>query len=174
MDIDRRQLIKGAAAAITAPTLCTLPSPAPATPLDVSKAANVANGLKAYAVGTSGEFNWRAIYARSAEEAEKIWLEEAGIDFEDAPDLDHERHKSWDDKSVVEGDESWFEAGYGSFCDRCSYECFPDDGTQWVAGKSICQDCLTLDDYRICDPEHYRELIEELMWEEYGPALSAN
>ena len=87
-------------------------------------------------------------------------------------DLAAQRVPAWDDKTVIAGDTDWWEAGFGAYCSRCSYETHPDNGGELIHDQIVCQDCLTLADYKVCSPDHYAELIEDLMCEEYGEATA--
>ena len=56
----------------------------------------------------------------------------------------------------------WLREGMGTFCDRCSYECFEAEGTGFAVGdKAVCEDCMTLADWRIVDPKRAAELEAE-------------
>lgn len=78
-----------------------------------------------------------------------------------AVDLDAERVQAWDalDGEPEAGD--WIDAGLGAICSRCGIECFGDDGAHAINRKAVCEECMTLADWDIADPEHAAELRAE-------------
>lgn len=163
-DISRREVLLGAIAVTAAAALPTIPAPAAMAP----------EALPAWAVGTPGEFNFQHIVAKTAEEAEKIfraeWCDDSCEGEEDAPcgacdacclEVNATRVEIWDGKKdTTSGD--WLEAGMGTYCARCSYECFADNGAKPVNGEAVCEECMTLADWDIIDPEHAAELRAEM------------
>lgn len=67
-----------------------------------------------------------------------------------------ERIKTWDGKP--EGSASnadWLNAGMGSNCSRCGYECSSREGTgHAVVCDAVCGDCMTIADWRVVNPKH--------------------
>lgn len=58
---------------------------------------------------------------------------------------------AWDSKQcVTNGD--WIRAGMGTHCTRCGYETTQDGGYA-IGDDAICEDCMTLADWDIVDPE---------------------
>lgn len=74
---------------------------------------------------------------------------------------DAERKPKWDNIIVTGGDATWFNAGMGAGCSRCSEESFADNGDYVVGSNIVCQGCMTIADYEIVDPEHAAELRED-------------
>jgi formylmethanofuran dehydrogenase subunit E len=93
--------------------------------------------LKAYAVGTDGDFNWQAIYAENEEQAKYDWMKE-NTEYGD-PMV--ERHPAWDKKKVVAGDNTWFREGLGTICSKCGYETFIETGGKITRKGILCGDC---------------------------------
>lgn len=170
-DLTRRQaLAMGIGAAVVA-----------AVPASVAAAIPVAEApasdLLAWAVGTPGEFDWQFIRARTADEAIRSFACETvggdGCEDENAdPDgcgdcewcfamgADAERKPMWDDLEQTTNAD-WIRAGMGSLCSRCSYETFPDTGAEIVKEEVVCEECMTLTDWDIVDPERAAELREQ-------------
>jgi hypothetical protein len=117
--------------------------------------------LMAYAVGTPGEYDWQAIKAFSPEEAFREWVISRWGDDKDAPAFDPEyvtRVEKWDGiKAVSPAD--WFDADFGHCCERCGYETHPDMGGRVVAGDVVCEECLTISDRALVDPD---DVVEDL------------
>lgn len=115
-----------------------------------------------WAVGTYGEYNWMAVAAPSREGAVKAFLDLAGYEDEaeyEAP-LDVQRCASWD---VLKGEPSpgdWLRAGMSHVCSRCNFEISFCDGRA-VADEAVCDDCMTLADWDIVDPEYAAEIRED-------------
>jgi hypothetical protein len=155
-------LALGAAAAVAA----AIPAQAAAP---VSQAAT-----PAWIVGTPGEYNWQAIFAKTEEEAIRLWVEEEtgleGCERGEASDdcdcefccslysdLDAERVKEFDGKTdITPGD--WLSAGKGHICSRCGYETSRDEGGKAIGKEAVCSDCMTLADWDIVDPERAAEI----------------
>lgn len=153
MNISRRQLLLGASSVAAGAILAPLASQLPATAQTPSTVA--------YAVGTPGEYDWQAIRAFSPEDAFREWaISKWGAD-EDAPAFDPEyvtRVDQWDELSTVNpGD--WLDAGLGHICERCGYETHPETGGRSVAGEVVCEECLTIPDRVIVDPQ---DVVEDL------------
>jgi hypothetical protein len=162
--LSRRELLIGAAAMAAVANIPTLPDVAAPTEI-----------IPAWAVGTPGEFNWQHIVARTAEEAERIfraeWCDDSCEGEEEAPcgecdactlDIDATRVKAWDGKTDIFSAD-WLDAGLGTYCSRCSYECFADNGAKNVNGEAVCEECMKLADWDIVDPEYAAELRDEAL-----------
>ncbi|WLA80375.1 twin-arginine translocation signal domain-containing protein [Bradyrhizobium elkanii] len=162
-DLSRRDLLVGAAAVAAAVNIPAI-VPAPIAAAEV---------IPAWAVGTPGEFNWQHVVARTADEAKRIfraeWVTDSCEGEEDSPceecefctlDVDVQRVHVWDGKRDVVGAD-WLDAGLGTYCGRCSYECFADNGAKNVNGEAVCEECMKLADWDIVDPEYAAELRAE-------------
>ena len=157
MLIHRRELLVGTAALAVSASIPVLPSLA--APTEVTPA---------WAVGTPGEFNWQHVIAKTADEAERIFRAE-WCDFEceeDTPcgecegctlEVVPERKPMWDGLlNPTSGD--WLRAGCGTYCSRCSYETFPEECGHAVGNEAVCEECMTLADWDIVDPERAAEI----------------
>lgn len=117
-----------------------------------------------WAVGSPGKWNWQPIAADTLEEAIRIYAEDNGYINEDdeiETELDGQRCKSWDAKDhILPAD--WLREGIGHHCDRCGYETDPFSGGRAVGDEAICEDCLTIADWQVIDPEYAAELLENL------------
>jgi hypothetical protein len=155
--INRRDVLIGVAAVAAAAKLPTAGA--------VAKPAEV---IPAWAVGTPGEFNWQHIVARTAEKAERVFRAE-NCDFECEEDtlcgecegctmeVVAERKPVWDGlENPTSAD--WLRAGSGTYCSRCSYETFPEENGHPVGDEAVCEECMTLADWDIVDPERAAEL----------------
>ena len=165
--LTRRHALALAAGALAAPALpeaVALPSQAPLWP--------------AWTVGTPGEFNWRAIFAPNAERAIAIWAEAESIDVEDIEGMDIEAREEPGLEPDTEGEHEMSlqdarKLGWGHICDRCSTEA---GVWEWnvVTDEAVCDDCMTLADWEITDPEHAAELRaeqEEEFWCDFAETL---
>lgn len=169
MTLNRRELLSLTAASVAAAALPTLPSVA-STPAPVN--------LKAWAVGTPGEFDWQHIIAETEDQARRYFAaevcggdsfcEEGGADDCECEfcisygSSEAERKPMWDGmESPKAGD--WLRAGLGTMCSRCSYETFPHDGGNAIGDEAVCEECMTLADWNIVDPEHAAELRERMI-----------
>ena len=150
--VSRRQLMAGAASAALA---ARIPIVADAQPIAIATE-------RMWAVGTPGGMDWEAIRAFTAQDAKAFWLEENGFecvgDEMEHFDLAVDRVKAWDDLGEDVKPADWIRAGYGHICSRCGYESFPQDGAQVVNDKVVCEDCITIEDWRIIDPGRAAEL----------------
>lgn len=179
----RRDVLRGAAAVASVAVLPPMPMVSTAV-----AAAPTAEPLLAFMVGTPGEFDGAFVRARNIKEAFEIWGEEqghmAGSDEcencydpqkPDAPcSCDPAyyalRMEQWDNLKGEPSGGDWLDAGLGYICDRCNYETFSGDGYN-VNGDAICTDCMTLADWKVVDPEHYAEEVDQLLTDEYGPDI---
>lgn len=170
MNLTRREILKraGAVAAVTA-----LPSVVP-----VISAAPSAPPMLAWVVGTPGEFNWQFVRAPSEHEAKLEWLSEDSCemvceevdsaDLEKLPedcdcefcsryhDIGADRTPTFDGHPTL-SPADWLNAGIGHLCCRCGYETCRDGGGRAVGNDAVCEDCLTLADWDIIDPERAAE-----------------
>lgn len=164
--MNRRELLKlGTSALVVA-----------AMPMTALQA--VAPPLPAWAVGVPDEWNWDAFHAATEHEARLQWVEgwcdptceqggDAGREGCDCESCERYfsaevmRRPMWDGKDVRPGSVEWFNADCGANCDRCGYETSRDECGQVVAGKIVCSDCLTIEDWRLIDPEYAAELEDE-------------
>jgi hypothetical protein len=116
-----------------------------------------------WAVGTPGEYDWHAFPARTAEEAFRKWRDYVAEDDEDEHTFDPEfvqRVTQWDGKKPNElGPADWFAANMGHCCERCGYETSPDQCGRVINGEVVCEECLTITDRAIDDPD---ALVEDL------------
>lgn len=153
MSVSRRSFLLGTSAALLVPTFPF--APAMATPVAARPA------LLAYAVGTPGEYDWQAIFARSPEDAFQEWVWSYHGDDDDAPKFDPDfvyRVSAWDGKASI-SPADWLNADMGHCCERCSYETDSDSGGRVVAGEVVCEECLTIGDRCECDPD---DVVEDL------------
>ena len=161
--LNRREILIGAGAVAAAARL-------PA----VAEAATPAEVIPAWAVGTPGEFNWQHVIARTAEEAKSIFRAEWCVDSCEG-EIDHScgdcdgcAESIWDElvaerKSIWDGindptPADWLRAGYGTNCSRCGYETHPEEDGRPVGDEAVCEQCMTLEDWEIVDPERAAEL----------------
>lgn len=163
-DISRREVLLGTAAVVAAAAI-------PSAPITITAPVEV---IPAWAVGTPGEFNWQHIVAKTADEAKRIFLSEWTDDScegeEGAPcgecetctlDVEAERKPMWDGlKDTSPGD--WLRADMGTYCSRCSYETFPHENGYAVGSEAVCEECMTLADWDIVNPDHAAELRAEI------------
>lgn len=128
--------------------------------------------MLAWIVGTPGEYDWQHVVGRTAEDAIKNFVCEQiggdGCEEGGAPDcdcewcytingLEAERKAAWDGKeSVSAGD--WIRSGVGHICSRCGYETSPDEGGRGLGDEAVCEECMTLVDWDIVDPERAAEI----------------
>jgi hypothetical protein len=179
----RREFLAGGAAVLAS---AAVPMSAVATAFSSAPASAP---LMAFVVGTPGEFDGAYVRARDAAEALKIWGEQQGhYAGSDECELclvpeDHDapcrcspkdfvtRAKEWDDFEGEPTSGDWLDAGFGSLCHRCNYETMAGDGYN-IDGHAVCTDCMTLADWKTEDPDHYEELLDEILTDEYGPDLT--
>jgi len=169
--ISRRQLLTtvAATAAVAALPLISAVADAPlAAPAEV---------IPSWVVGSSGEFNWRHIVARTQREALRFFAEDLG-DY-DGEECGHEDYQEgcecceavccyevdrvprFDGKATITAAD-WLRANLGHICSRCSYETFREEGGHPVGDEAVCSDCMTLADWDVVDPERAAELRAEL------------
>ena len=148
--MNRRELLVGAAAvAVTA----KIPA--------ATAAAKTVNVTPSWVVGTPGEFNWQHIVAKTAEQAERIFRAENECEG-CTQEVVAERKPIWDGKdNLTSGD--WLRAGMGTRCSRCGYETFPEENGHAVGDEAVCEECMTLADWNVVDPEHAAELRAEAL-----------
>lgn len=169
MSVTRRELITGIGATALVVT---------ATPAAMAEAASsvIVKPLPAWQVGTPGEMDWRVIFAEDEKTALREWFAEEYGDYPGnvcdgpcslddcecfSPSAEAKRQPKFDNLLNAEPDDiEKFRAGWTVHCDRCDYEAMREDGSHVVGNQVICENCLTLDDYKICDPEYAAELIE--------------
>lgn len=162
MRVSRRTLLVGAGAVAIAPALPTLPI-AGAVPLP---------SLPAFAVGVSGEYNWRVFFAATIERAKEMWLAEQGLYFpEDRPtELSAEDVSYIDAKSPVEGGHNptaadCLDMGWDNNCDRCHQDVSVDfDNYRAINGECVCQECMTPQE---TDAEDHDDFLNNLLNEHY-------
>ncbi|WCS27282.1 hypothetical protein LOK46_10820 [Methylobacterium sp. NMS14P] len=138
--------------------------------------------LPTWIVGTPGEWDHEIIRAATREAAVLLRCDECeGEDDEDfaGPDgcecepclargnYEATRVTQWDGRpeaSIGSGD--WLDIGSEAICSRCDYETAKEMCGHNVAGKAVCEDCMTLADWDIVDPEHAAELRAEMAEDE--------
>lgn len=163
----RRAFLQSASAVIA----CVVVAPAvafEAAPI-IAKAAP----LPAWTVGTPGESNWDIIRAPTKREAIEYWKEEQfGVvcDCDKrydwacegcSTDVEADRCKGLDDMDVIAGEPEWFTAGLACICARCEFETDKGNGGRVVGSEIVCEDCMTVDDWGIVDPERAAEMQAE-------------
>lgn len=171
-ELSRRGVLGAALGAIVARFVPALPAisavPAVAAPANLL--------LPAWIVGTPGEPDHEVVRALTREAA--IAFRCDGCDGDDdglvnQPGCDcyscseqggyeATRVAEWDDKPVVT-DGDWMAAGFETRCDRCDYEVSYDLGGRVVQGKPVCDECLTLADWRLVDSERAAEMEAEAL-----------
>lgn len=192
MDATRREFLVGASAVVAAGSVGIPTGGAPIAAAESTAAPT----LMAYVVGTPGEHDGQAIWAANARDAFEQWAHDRGsldhdgiCEYCDNWERNAEgdavltrpcscdekyyttRIKAWDglsDQHLSTGD--WIDAGFGSFCERCGNETSSDDAYN-REGDAICNDCMTLADWKVVDLERYQELLDEALTAEYGPDL---
>jgi len=133
----------------------------------------------AWAVGPpDGDFNWISAVG-SEHEAKLEWLNswrgresmkclrggelKEGCECDNCEDysrLEVTRQEGWDGKAEIKpGD--WLRGGMGCMCSRCSYETFEEANGHAVGDEAVCEECMTLADWDIVDPERAAELRAE-------------
>jgi len=172
--MDRRQFLMGTAAVAVAPLVPTVAAPAPMTPVALDPV---------WAVGTEEGRDWILTRAPTLKDAVAEWRSVNGDYCECDPDTDEtcddcrhpegHRVRSLDDKLETTGrNKAALIAGWINDCERCGAdEVWPDDYHVLANDECVCDECMTLADWREANPQHYEELCDELLTEEYGPDL---
>ena len=161
--VNRRDFLLGSAAAAVA---VQLPIPAGA-----GAVAPVAKPLPVWSVGTPGDYNYELIRAATKEAAEAEWYEVKGYDEEEREhywcEADRAPHALDEYTGDLDSLEAAEMAGWGYVCGRCGYEQGPCD---WHAIKdqAVCYECLSLSEWKQVDPDRYAEMLDELLFDEYG------
>lgn len=155
--MNRREFLKSTVAAAA---VMALPAPLLSSPAAVAPATT-----PMWAVGTPGVYNYAPIAANTMEEAIKFFLEENDHLYEAdgsvGCELEAVRVKSWDNIGWPKNAD-WLRAGMGTHCDRCGYETSYDQCGHDIADEAICEECMTIDDWKIVDPERAAELLEDI------------
>ena len=177
--LTRRSLLLGATAlagtaALPPVALLAESLPAPAT----SAAEATAARLPAWVVGTPGDFDGQVIRAATEEDAIAEWLDDMWIQCECGDVLDSgevigpedcyrcthsveaERSTYFDDIDKPKAGD-WLRAGMGTHCSRCGYEVHVEAGGHAIGDEAVCEDCMTLEDWRIVDPARAAEMEAE-------------
>lgn len=168
-DISRREALTLGAAAVAVATVPNIPFAAAPTV--------AAPRLPVWLVGTDGEFNWGSFRAGTEEAAKALWAEEqCGLDTCETGDssgdcdceycgtlanADAQRMAKLDDKDKITPAD-WLTVGMGHICSRCSYETFREEGGHAVGDEAVCEDCMTLADWDIVDPERAAEMRADM------------
>jgi hypothetical protein len=168
-ELSRREALAFGAATIAASAI-------PAAAIPAVEAVPSAPAL-AWSVGTPGEFDWQAIFAKTEDEARRMWVEDyAGLsccEVEGQPDecdcdfcihfhsAEVTRVKKWDGKTEVTPAE-WLIAGMGHICSRCEEETAIEFGGHPVGKEAVCEDCMTLGDWDIVNPKRAAEIRADL------------
>lgn len=182
----RRDILRGSAAVAAAAVL-------PAVPISAAVLAEVvpaAPPLLGWSIGTEGSMDWEAVFAPTKEEAVKEWLSIKGTCdgcphdtgendvCECYPDIMGHRSPAFDAhvNAAAVPDIAKHEDGWCNIeCDRCGNT--SDETTSWdvnrvIGSEIVCEDCMTLADWKVDDPEHYEMLVDDLLTEEYGEAVT--
>ena len=113
--------------------------------------------------------------ADTEEEALAAFAKEQGVSLNDFEEIDVSRMECFDD--VLEPTAlQLHEAGFVVVCTRCSEEGCTDTGYEtirFVKTEPICDECMTLDDWRIVDPAKARQ-IENDMKSPYWDVIKRN
>ncbi|WP_345820409.1 hypothetical protein ABC766_00060 [Methylobacterium fujisawaense] len=175
--LSRRSFLAAAGAAAT---VAGLPAGASVPVAPVAKA--VKPPLPTWIVGTPGEWDHEIIRAASREAAVLMRCDDCeGADDEDfaGPDgcecepclarsgYEATRVPEWDgrpESSIGSGD--WLDRGSEAICSRCDYETAKEMGGWNINGKAVCEDCMTLADWDIVDPERAAELRADMAEDE--------
>ena len=179
--LTRRSLLLGATALAGTAALPPVAWPPTFAEIMAEKAAtaeNAAARLPAWMVGTPDEYDWQVIRAATEEEAIAEWLDDVGIECECGEVLDSgevigpedcyrcshsveaERSTYFDDiDNPKAGD--WLRAGMGAHCSRCDEEVHVEAGGHAIGDEAVCEDCMTLEDWRIADPARAAEMEAE-------------
>ncbi len=174
--MDRRQFLIGSAAVASATLVPTVAAAAP-----VAVSPPVIHPV--WAVGTEGGRDWQLLRAPALEDAiaewRGIWGDPCDCDpeNEDCEDCcakpEAFRVKALDDKlETTARNRAHHIAGWMGTCERCNWdECDPSDYNVLPDDELVCDECMTLADWRVTNPKHYEELCDELLTDEYGPDL---
>lgn len=174
--LSRRGFLTTASAAAV---VAGLPAGASAPVAPIAKA--VKPPLPTWIVGTPGEWDHEIIRAATRELAVRFRCDDCEAEEDDeygnadpgGPDCECEpccagrgfeatRIPQWDGRpknSIGSGD--WLDIGNEAMCDRCDYETSREMGGHNVRHKAVCEDCMTLADWDIIDPERAAEIREE-------------
>lgn len=127
---------------------------------------------------TDGEWDWQHIVAKTEELARREWATEyssgkceCGTEhYPDPGDCDFccaiarsdvRRIPEWDGKDAASrGD--WIRAGMGCWCSRCENETYGEANGHAIGDEAVCEECMTIEDWEIVDPEYAAELKAEL------------
>jgi hypothetical protein len=165
--LTRRFVVAAAAAsAATAavPAGAAAPPPAPAPP------------LPAWIVGTDGDFNFQIVRAATRHDAIlTLAQDETGLRACSCSETLHERRCAFChfasrdayraehfDAIATPSAADWIRAGFGHCCSRCDIETFAEEGGHAVGEEAVCEDCMTLADWDLVDPERAAEIREEM------------
>lgn len=176
-ELSRRAVLQSVAAVCAAVVLPPALSATPA-PVAVSKPLGVA-----WSVGSPDEWDWQHIVARTEEEAKRFWCEEVhGVtECEGSPDgatgdecdcefcynfrgLEAGRVPQWDGKVKISAAD-WIRTGMGCYCSRCHEEAYADacDNPAFIVGEDVLhEECMTLADWDIKDPERAAEIRADM------------
>lgn len=169
MTLNRRELLSFSAATMVAAIVSAGPTAAVTS-------VSAPTDLKAWAVGTPGDFDWQHIVAETEDQARRYFAAEVcgGDEFceEGAQDCDcefcasywsceAERKPMWDGiETPSAGD--WLRGGMGTYCSRCGHETFPQEEGRAIGDEAVCESCMTLTDWDIIDPERAGEIRERI------------
>lgn len=132
--------------------------------------------LPAWIVGTPGEPDHEVVRALTREAAIAFRCDDCDGDDDglinqpgcecyaccERGNYEATRVAEWDAKPIVT-DGDWMAAGFETRCDRCDYEVSYDLGGRVVQGKPVCDECLTLAEWRLVDPERAAEMEAEAL-----------
>jgi hypothetical protein len=161
--MERREFFKGMASASVLIAMQSPSSVAAGLRLAADRAAVQSTGLM-WAVGTSEDFNWQAIRAETIEAARHAFASKSGfLNEKDAPYdcVEARRCETWDGIDGKPTPADWIRASLSHVCSRCSIEASGDEAHA-MGDEAVCEDCMTLDDWRIADPCYAADLMEQM------------
>lgn len=176
-DLTRRSLLLGATA-LAGTT--ALPPVALADEAATAAAPEIASRLPAWIVGPADDSVRKVVRAATEKAAIAGWFDRNGIvcecgttmpDGETVGPDECERCSYWLDAQRAEefdaidhptpGD--WLRAGHGAACSRCGDETFCEWNGHAIGDEAVCECCMTLEDWRLVDPERAAEMEAEDM-----------
>lgn len=160
MEISRRAFLMSTVAMIVAPAVHGIAGTTSADAVIVTGPSRIGT---AWAVGTSGEFNWHRVFAETREEAYRIWLEDGDDETEISEAILDEstvRVEEWDYIEKLQRSD-WIRAHMGAHCSRCDEETYADSGARIIGDDVVCEECVTFGDR--CAIDEPDELVDDLI-----------